>query len=61
VKGDVSYAIEMGLGAVILVPIFMRIGVGIQAILRFRLRNLRGCTVGITDERDFLITPLRWA
>jgi hypothetical protein len=28
-------------------------GTGIQAILRFYPRNLRGCNVGITDGRDF--------
>jgi hypothetical protein len=27
----------------------MKIGTGIQAILSFRLRNLRGCNVGNTD------------
>jgi hypothetical protein len=31
---------------------FMMIGTGVQAILRFFLRNLRGCNVGITDGRD---------
>jgi hypothetical protein len=25
---------------------------GVQAILRFYLRNLKGCDAGITDERD---------
>jgi hypothetical protein len=30
----------------------MNNGAGAQAILRFCLRNLRGCNVGITDERD---------
>jgi hypothetical protein len=40
---------------------FMKIGTGVQAILRFSLRNLRGCNVGITDGRDIRITPLRWA
>jgi hypothetical protein len=39
----------------------MKIGRGVQAILRFFFRNLRGCNVGITDGRDILITPLRWA
>jgi hypothetical protein len=29
---------------------FMKAGVGVQAILRFYLRNLRGCNVDITDE-----------
>jgi hypothetical protein len=32
------------------VPSFMKIGSGVQAILRFRLINLRGCNVGNTDE-----------
>jgi hypothetical protein len=30
----------------------MKIGTGVQAILRFCLRNFRGRNVGITDERD---------
>jgi hypothetical protein len=30
----------------------MNIGRGIQRILRFGFRNLRGCNVGITDGRD---------
>jgi hypothetical protein len=38
----------------------MKIGTGVQAILRFVLRNLRVCNVGITDGKDFGITPLRW-
>jgi hypothetical protein len=44
-------------------PSFMKIGTGVQEIrvLRFCLRNSRECNVGITDGRDFLITPLRWA
>jgi hypothetical protein len=43
------YCIECGM---IDVPSFMIIGTGIQAILRFRLRNLRGCNVGNTDGTD---------
>lgn len=31
---------------------FMKIGAGVQAILRFYLSNLRSCNVGITDWRD---------
>jgi hypothetical protein len=31
---------------------FMKSGTGVKAILRFCLRNLRGCNVGITDEKD---------
>jgi hypothetical protein len=46
---------------ILYVPSFMKIGTGVQAILWFCLRNLRGYNVGITDGRDCLITPLRWA
>jgi hypothetical protein len=28
----------------------MKIGTGVQAILRFWLSNLNGCNVGVTDE-----------
>jgi hypothetical protein len=30
----------------------LKIGIGVQAILRYFLRYLRGCKVGITDGRD---------
>jgi hypothetical protein len=43
------------------IPSFMKIGTGVQAILRLFLRNLRGCNIGITEGRNFLITLLRWA
>jgi uncharacterized protein YraI len=33
------------------IPSFMTIDSGIQAILRFCLRNLNGCNVDITDGR----------
>jgi hypothetical protein len=55
------YAVEMVSCGMLSLPGFMKIGTGVQAILRYRLRNLRGCSVGITDGRDFLIKPLRWA
>jgi hypothetical protein len=45
----------------IYIPSFMKPGIGVHAILRVFLRNLRGFSVGITDGRDFSITPLRWA
>jgi hypothetical protein len=41
-------------------PSFMKIFGGVQAILRFCLRNLRGCEVGITDGRDLRSASLRW-
>jgi hypothetical protein len=33
------------------IPIFTKIGTGVQAILRFCLGNLMDCNVGITDVR----------
>jgi hypothetical protein len=41
-------------------PSFMKIGIGVQIILRFELKNLRGSNVGITNGRDLWIMPLRW-
>jgi hypothetical protein len=37
---------------IIYLPSFMKIDTGVQAILRFFLRNLRGCNVGFIDEKD---------
>jgi hypothetical protein len=55
-----KYTAEIASCGIIPVPSFLKIGTGVQAILRFFLRNLRGCNVGITDGRNFfLITPLR--
>jgi hypothetical protein len=45
----------------ICIPSFIKISTGVQVTLRFFLYNLRGCNVGITDLRNFLSTPLRWA
>jgi hypothetical protein len=56
-----KYAVLMASCGMIHIPSFMKIGTGVQAILRFCLRNLQGCDVGITDGRDLLIKPLRWA
>jgi hypothetical protein len=53
-----KYAVEIASCGTICVSGFMKIGTGVQAILRFCLRNLRSCSVNITDGRDFLITPL---
>lgn len=36
---------------IIYIPIFIKIGTGVKAILRFCLGNLTDCNVGITDER----------
>jgi hypothetical protein len=47
-----KYTVEMASCGIICIPSFMKIGTGVQAILKFSLRNLRGCNVGITDVRD---------
>jgi hypothetical protein len=39
----------------------MKIGTGAQVILRFRLSNLNGSNVGITDERNLSFTQSKWA
>jgi hypothetical protein len=47
-----KYSVVMTLFGMIYLPSFLKIGKVVQAILRFFLRNLRGCNVGITDDRD---------
>jgi hypothetical protein len=47
-----NFAVETGSGEIMHIPSSMKIGAGVQAVLRFGLRNLRGCNVGIADERD---------
>jgi hypothetical protein len=44
-----KYAIEMFSCGVIYTPSFMKIGTGVQAILRFCLRNMNNCNAGISD------------
>jgi hypothetical protein len=44
-----TYQVSHGM---IFIQSFMKICAGVQAILRFCFRNLRGCNVGITDGRD---------
>jgi hypothetical protein len=53
-----KYVVEMALYGMIYIKSFMKIGVRVQAILKFRLSNLK-CNIGITDGRNLLITPLR--
>jgi hypothetical protein len=41
---------EMGSDStMICIQISMKFNAGVQAIIRFDLRNLRGCNIGITD------------
>jgi hypothetical protein len=52
---------EMGSGDMIYVQSFVKIGEGIQAILRFRLSNLNDCNIRITYGRGLRIMPLKMA
>jgi hypothetical protein len=45
-------AVEMGLGGMIYIPSSLKTRTGVQAILRFCLRHLRGCNVRIKNGRD---------
>jgi hypothetical protein len=40
-----EYAVEMDSSC-------MKFGIGVQALLKDCIRNLRGCNVGITGDRD---------
>jgi hypothetical protein len=46
------YAVEIPSCGMIFLPIFMRIGKDVQAVLRFFPRNLSGCNVGITTGKE---------
>jgi hypothetical protein len=48
------YAVEMATCGMIYTPSFMKTGTGVQAILRFGHRNLRGCNAGIADGWGFM-------
>jgi hypothetical protein len=37
------------MGGIICIPGFMKIGTGVEGILRFGHSNLKGCYVGITE------------
>jgi hypothetical protein len=44
----------------IYIPGLMTLGSGILVILRVLPDSLRGCSVGITDERVLSCTPFTW-
>jgi hypothetical protein len=45
-----NYPIETVSYGMICIPSLMNIDTGVQAIIRFYFRNLRGCNIGITNE-----------
>jgi hypothetical protein len=46
------YTVEMASCGMICLASFMKTDSGVQAIVRFCLRNFNGCNVGITDGRE---------
>jgi hypothetical protein len=44
--------VEMDSGGMIYIPSFMKIDTGVEGILGFCLRNLKGQNAGVTDGRD---------
>jgi hypothetical protein len=47
-----KYTAEMASDAMICISTFLKIGIGVQAIFGFCLRNSRGCNVGISKVKD---------
>jgi hypothetical protein len=46
-----THAFEIGLGGMIYIPGFKKIGTSVQAIARFCLSNLNGSNVGIHGNK----------
>jgi hypothetical protein len=42
-------------------PSFVMVGSSVQAILRFCLNKLRGCSIGITDGKGFMKCSIKMA
>jgi hypothetical protein len=57
----VEYVVEKFPYDTIYIPNFMKFCTGVEATLRFFLGNLRGRNIGITDRKDLLCMPMRWA
>jgi hypothetical protein len=60
IRGILKYVVEMASCSMISIPSFMKTGgTRVQEILRFSVRNFRGCNVGITDGSGLWVSPLR--
>jgi hypothetical protein len=46
---EYTYTVGMASDVMIYVPSFMKIGSGVQAMLKFGISNLRAYNVGMTD------------
>jgi hypothetical protein len=49
-KEFMKYTVEMASGGMKYTQSFTMISLGIQVILRLSFQNMRGCSVGITDN-----------
>jgi hypothetical protein len=47
-----QYTVELATDCMNHMPGFMMIVLGVQAVLKFCLSNLRDCSVGVTDGSD---------
>jgi hypothetical protein len=56
-----KYTIEMASCGVKYISSLMKVGTSVQAIIKYGLRNMRGCNAGtcITDVSGLLTTPMR--
>jgi hypothetical protein len=52
--------VEICSGGMINIQNFMKIGTGVEGIVRFYLSILKGCNVGITDGRCLGNVLLKW-
>jgi hypothetical protein len=53
------YTAEMGSGSMINVPSYMKVGAGVQVLLRYFSQKFERPQVGIFDGTDLCCTPLR--
>lgn len=54
--GTFEAPLKMALCSIICLPNFMKVGTGVQAILRFCFSNFRDCIIGNTDGMNLSIT-----
>jgi hypothetical protein len=60
-KGFVMQVVEIPSCGLIFLPSFIKIGPGVHTVLRFGLSSVNGCNDSITDRKELLCAPLRWA
>jgi hypothetical protein len=52
--------VEMDSYGMIYIPSSMNIDSSVEGIIKFSIRNLKGCNIGITDLRILWYMTLRW-